>query len=520
MSDNQEFQDDLDPVTPPSTGDDLAAATQTAASEEADATDTARDELKALLAQILAENKHVNLDPEDMGFKPTKIPDDEPSLIALKVGADDLSKILDIAGLSNITKEQAAALSPEKRRLLSLASRFSPIYQDDYFNGVDAQGDWGGYAQHGDTKVRGGRIAAVAMKDPVMSIRAAFGLGGQVTIPLWNTGIWITLRAPSLKELIDLDQRVRMEKITLGRASNGLAFSNTEVYTVEAYSRFVLEHVVATNYQLETDDTVTELMGVILNRDYQHLLLGMLSAMYPDGYPLRQPCVANYDKCNHIDEVMLNFGRLHRIDRTKLTEDQVRRMASRTTKRDAKWLSEYQSGFAFFEKRVACGKGLTAVLRVPTLAEQIAAGRLWVDGIAKATQDAFGARLSEVDRIEHIMRTGIVTSLRQHSHWISHFEHVAIDGEEPRIIDDFVQKDEILEVLSDSVEVSTKFTTELMGWIRQSTVDFVGLPKYKCPGCQKDAADHTHPHLIPLDVGYVFFTLAALKISLRTPAAQ
>ncbi|MNI52816.1 hypothetical protein D3C73_1076190 [compost metagenome] len=201
------------------------------------------------------------------------------------------------------------------------------------------------------------------------------------------------------------------------------------------------------------------------------------------------------------------------MDRDKFTDNQALMMASRNTKRDRKWLEEYQAQFSFFEKRLVLGKGLTAVLRVPSLAQQIDSGHVWVDGIAKATNEAFGAKLSEMDRIRHIMRSGALTNLRQYAHWFAFFEHVTDPDAAPAIYDDYENKDRILELLCEDPEVSAKLTEDLIEWIKKSTVSYIGLGKTPCPKCQQEPDDKTHPHLIPIDIGYVFFTLAVLKIN-------
>ncbi|MNY26776.1 hypothetical protein D3C86_1606430 [compost metagenome] len=214
-----------------------------------------------------------------------------------------------------------------------------------------------------------------------------------------------------------------------------------------------------------------------------------------------------------MDELLINFARMALVDRSKFTDKQALMMASRKTIRDRKWLTEYQEQFAFFEKRIKLNDSLTAVIRVPSLADQIAAGHLWVDGIAKATNEAFGARLSEIERIRHIIRSGELSNLRQHSHWISSFEHSSDPDSVPRVIEDIEEKDRILEMLSEMPDISLKLSNAIINWIGDTTVSYVGLPKYNCPSCQKEPEDQSHPHLIPIDVSYVFFTLAVLKIS-------
>lgn len=462
-------------------------------------------------------NMHVTVD--NPITKRQKLNPNHPYIAALKGSITDVDAIMRQRGLEDISEEQLEKLSREDRRLISLARTLSDMWQDVYFDDIDQKGNWKQAVISEGTRLGIGRFKVENMSDPVMAIRATFGQGTVIQVPLWNTGLWLNLRAPSLQELLDFEQRTRMEKMNLGRSTNGMVFSNIEVYTVETYMRFAMEHVISVNYQFETTDTVGELLSVIKNRDYQQIMLGLVQAMYPDGYPFRQPCVANPNKCDHIDELLINFARMGFVDTDKLTDKQVRMMMSRKQKKTRKDLEEYQAEFPFFQERIDLGRGVTAVLAVPSLQQQIDAGHSWVDGISKATVDAFGARLSEMDRVRHIMRSGAISSLRSHSHWIKHFEHMTDKDSEPMIIDDLVNKDRMLEMLSEDPEVSVPLTEKIIKWIQGTTVSYVGLPKSACPKCQKEPEDQSHPHLIPIDIGYVFFTLAALKISLVEGAA-
>lgn len=510
----QHHIDDLPADEPaPSLADATVQAAARPVNDEIDVgSEIASDvDLAAMWDALDKPNEHVTVDNQiGMRYKadPTR-----PYLASLKVGFDELEKIIEARGLLNLSEDKVKNLSQTDARLHNLYKSLTPMIQEVYFDNADTKGDWHQSVLHNETKLNAARIKPENMIDPVLAIRATFGQGTVVQVPLWNTGLWASFRAPTVQELADFAQRTRLEKMNLGRSSNGMVFSNIEVYTVETYARFALEHIVSINYQYETADHVEELMNVILNRDYQQVIWGMVMAMYPDGYPFRQPCVADPDKCDHVDEVILNFARMAFVDRSKITDKQARMMASRKVVRNREWLKEYQQDFEFFEKRIEVQDGLVAILRVPTLGEQITAGHMWVDGIAKATNEAFGARLSEIERIRHILRSGELTNLRQHSHWIASFEHTTNPEVAPRIIEEFEQKDRLLEMLSEMPDVSYKLSVAIVEWIRETTVSYVAMPKYKCPSCQGESIDNSHPHLIPIDVGYVFFTLAALKIS-------
>lgn len=523
MSDNGDSMDMIDDdlsetLLPEVDAQDLGAATVQAAQEDQVQEDKEKEPVDDLWKEFDEINEHVTVDRPI--YKRQAIDPAKPALAALKVGAEELNSILENRGLSDIDDEKAAKLSKEDRRLVNLTRSLTNIWQGLYFDDIDKQGDWGQFVTHNESQLGAGKVRPENMKDPILAIRASFGQGSVVQVPLWSTGLWISFRAPTINALLDFETRTRSEKMNLGRSTNGMAYSNTEVFTVELYTRFALEHVVAVNYKFETGDTVDELMSVISSRDYQQVIWGLLTAMYPDGYMFRQPCVAEVDSCNHTDEMVLNFARMGFVDRSKFTDNQKLLMASRKSKRDRAWLKEYQKQFTFYEKSIKLNDTLTAVLRVPTIAQQVEAGHLWVNGIVEATNSSFGHKLSEMDRVRHIVRSGVMSNLRQYSHWISHFEHSTDPDLQPRIIDSTEDKDRVLDMLSENPEVSDSLSTSIVKWFRTTTISYVGLPKIKCPSCQGETKDDTHPFLIPLDIGYIFFTLAAFKISLVEGAAE
>lgn len=485
------------------------ATEQSAADEEHVIRDEIRDEL---WEDFTKPNLHVTMAQSPM--KRTTFKKATAALAGMRVGFKEAHAILEAEGLNDIDDEQAAKLSPAETRLVNIVRSLSPIWQTAYFTDSFEAGDWQQTVKHNDTDLGTRRVKLDRVADPILMIRSSLGQGSLVQIPLWHTGIWITLRAPSNNALLELDQRIRMEKNTLGRYSNGMVFSNVEVYTVATYARFALEHMYSATYEFDTADHVEELLSTIKSTDYPQLLYGLLTAMYPDGYPFRQPCVADPHKCDYMDETILSIARLSWTDRDRLTAKQKRMMASRNSKTTRAMLDEYQSEFPFDNRAIKLNPSVTAYLAVPTLADQIEAGYRWVDGIQDATNKAFGLKLSEVDRYRHIVRSGMMTSLRQYAHWIDRFEIQDKDGVAPTIVNDPIKKDEAMEVISGD-DVALKMLDEnIMKWIDNCTVSIIGLPKSTCPQCQGEPSEEltTHPDLIPLDIGYIFFTLAALKI--------
>lgn len=514
----------LEQVDVPPVVDPFEAATEEAAAEAAvpvaDRLEESQDPELDIWEDFHTPNKHVTMNTPVQ--RAADLSRTKTALAGLKIGLDEANAILNHENLDDITEEQAKTLTLAQRRLINVIQQLSAIWQTAYFKESFKEGDWQQTVKHNDTDLSTRRMKMERVNDPILQIRNSLGQGTLVQIPLWHTGIWITLRAPSNGALLDLDQRIRMEKSTLGRQTNGMVFSNTEIYTVATYARFVLDHMHSVTYKFETNEPVNELLGIIRSTDYPQLMYGLLSAMYPDGYPFRQPCVADPHKCDHVDETILSIARLSWVDRDRLTAKQKRLMASRDAQRTLAEIADYQSDFPFDNRAIKLNKSITAYMCVPTLQQQIDSGYRWVDGIADATNKAFGVKLSEVDRYRHIMRAGLMTSLRQYSHWFDRIEIQEKDGIDPTVVSDPVKKDEALEVISGDPRAVSLLDDSILKWIDNCSISIIGLPKSHCPKCQKapDPELSAHPHLIPLDVGYVFFTLAAQRLEVIEDAAE
>ena len=435
--------------------------------------------------------------------------DPELALGALNATVDQLNELLDHHGIDLADPKQvlSPALQAAKLKILG----FKGTHQINYFREtLNRPGSlWKQYAEHEGASFRASKVMLRSSDDPVLRIRNDLGMGGLVQIPLWHSGIWLTLRTPSDKGLLELERRISADKIDFGRRSNGRVFSNTEVYGTTHVVDFVLDHLHSSTVDKASVDALKEL---IKTTDIPQMAWGILLAIYPKGYPLSQPCVADPEKCDHVANQMINLGRLSWIDTTKLTDRQKKHMANRVARYTPEKIQEYQDDFIFdVTSVVKLNETIQVKLAVPSLAKAQSTGYAWVDGITTATQQAFSLKLKENERIEYIREQALLTGLRQYSHWI---DSVIRNGETEEVIDDSEVLDEIIDVICASDQLTDETYRAIQSYIDGSTISLIALPRYKCPACQKEPDEQylKHPHLIPLDVIYVFFILRVQKL--------
>ncbi len=345
----------------------------------------------------------------------------------------------------------------------------------------------------------------------MLKLQASLGLGAVVRVPLYHTGIWVVLKAPSEAALLELDRRIANEKILLGRVTNGLIFSNSSVYQNSYLMNFALAHIYEATYKY-TD--INELKSIIKLTDLPTLLWGLICTIYPNGYPFKQPCITDPTKCQHVVEELLNIQKLSWTDEASLSDKQRRHMLRKTAKFTLEEIQAYQSEHSFTKKgTLKLHERLTAELKVPTLEEYEQSGFAWVDGIVKSQDQAFGGTIKGEERNQYIMEQAQVTALRQYAHWIEKL--VLHDPKGDKVIDDRKTLEDSLSMLTASEEVFTTFFNGAGAFIDNTTISLIAVPKYNCPNCGEPMPDEEkkHPHLIPLDVSNIFFTLQGHRIS-------
>lgn len=344
-------------------------------------------------------------------------------------------------------------------------------------------------------------------REAISRINSLCGLGSSVRTPLWNTGIWLTFTPPREIEWLELYTRIQNEKVQLGRETNGLAFSNRSVYTSMYLVNFALAHVEVASVDYAHPEDLKKIIKVT---DIPALLMGLLCATYPSGYRFTSPCFVDPSKCMHVVEELLNLSKLTWVDDKSITDLQRKIMVRRNSVSSPQDLQNYanehrSTPFA----AVSLTDSIKVRLKVPNIEEYERIGVEWVDSIIKSTDDAFQSTLSAKQREDYIQRAAMISSMNQFSHWI---DEMTVDGHE---IDRDAYAEALTRLTSDD-NAHDNFFDGVAKFIGEVTNNIVAVPKFICPGCQQEyitPETSKHPHLIPLDVESVFFTLLDLRIS-------
>lgn len=418
----------------------------------------------------------------------------------------------------NLSLDGTSPALKEWRKVNEEAIDYYPpggLYQDR-FTDETSSFDQGMKTKEGELKTMG----SLKFKDvdgelkgelAVLKVSKALGLGDVLSIPLPHSGIWVTLKPPAEKDLIDFYNSIFKEKIALGRSTYGLTLTNFSVYVNMKLFDFIMKHVHNTNNQ---DISKNELDKYVLIHDFPILAWGFAATIYPNGFDYQRACVNDVEQCSHVVKAVLNMCKLLWIDNNSLTEAQKVILAETrknklTTENYRKFISEHVrvTGSEF-----TVNETIKFKLRIPTFAEYTADGMTWVNKINSAI-DAFIVEEGDEAEAKNQLLDQYVRSsiLRQFSHFIDYIE---IDE---NVMSDRATINEVLEVFSADDTLRATITNKILEFKSNTTIGLVGIPDFKCPNCgapqnDENVSDHM-TSVIPLDVMNLFFTLITLRIS-------
>lgn len=344
----------------------------------------------------------------------------------------------------------------------------------------------------------------------LLKVAKFLGLGDIVRIPLPHSGMWITVKPPTEKDLIDFYNNLYKEKVILGRSTSGLTLSNFSVYINNALIDFIMDHVHSISY---SDIKISDLKKYISIHDLPILVWGFAASLYPNGFDYKRACVTDAEKCSHIVSGKINVGKLLWIDNAALTDAQKLILSEFRPNRltmdsYTKYKTEHTRAVA---GSFTTESGLRFTLSIPSIDEYVTSGLAWVNAINNQVENV---ALEDKDPkykqtlLEQYIKT---TLLKQYCHFVKEIE---VDD---NTVTDRETIDSVLEMLSSDDVTRTAVLTEINKYISKTTVAVIGIPEYECPACKANQnpapVNDRLVNVIALDSMNLFFSLITLRIT-------
>lgn len=387
----------------------------------------------------------------------------------------------------------------------------------------DKKADFKQNISHGGSDIRSQLLKLKQKDNEVLSgesgvIRLVkhLGIGSLFQVPLYSSGLWITFKPPTESEMIEFRRILNSDKITFGRYSYGLSFSNTSSYTTGRIVNLALSHVYSVT-SITEEISLEELDKYISSQDINMLIWGFMCSMYPNGFKYRRSCTSDADKCNHIESDTLNLTKLDYYNIGHLSEWQKHFMTKRKpNSQSLEEIKRYKEELKTSRKsKIIIYKGTDKEIRItlksPTISEFIESGYTWINNITEAVNTALGSDDKIEERNTLIKNHGQATSMRQYLHWVDSVEFGT------NVVSDIGTLKDVFDRLSGEDEVKEKFITGVINYINHTTIALVGIPTYDCPKC--NMVQKTNPDIsdefkdiLPLDLMQLFLVLLTQRM--------
>lgn len=345
------------------------------------------------------------------------------------------------------------------------------------------------------------------LNDPInarIRVRSLMGVGGVIAVPLFHSGFWIMLNAPSESALYELNRRFNDEKVSLGRMTQGLIFSNEQVYMNSWLLEFCLDHCYDATLKFADRD---ELRKHIKFTDLPVLFTGLARLIWPNGYRyIRAINTKDGITNSRMVEGKLDLAKLLFVDNPFFSTWQKNHMANRTRGTvTAEDLARYQSEFPFAAGRyVEMNSSIGLTLQVPNVEDAINDGDRWVAGLVQMVDETFTTTRPTPEKRNEIISThAAMQEMLRYSSWVKSVTFDEIEHTNREVIESTLMS------LSEEQVFREKFDQEVKKFIQDTTGALIAIPEYD--GTVSELP--RFPHLIPLDVVTVFFTLLMQKIA-------
>lgn len=348
----------------------------------------------------------------------------------------------------------------------------------------------------------------------VLRISKSLGLGDVLTIPLPHSGISVTIKPPTERDIVDFYTTVFREKVFLGRTSSGMTLTNMSAFINNRLFDFIVKHVHSVNYG---DIPKEQLRQYLLIHDFHILAWGFAATMFPKGFDYQRSCSFDLSTCTHKVTGTINMLKLLWIDNSSLTQVQKDILLEvRPNKHNQEVYNKYIAEHTRTKSsEITLTSGLKLKLKVPTFAEHISDGLSWVNKINSSIDSIImieGDEESGAKQRQEFLQQYVSSSvLRQYSHFVDYIEDDGVT------ITDRDTINSVLSILSGDDYIRKEISEKIVKFISDTTLAVIGVPEYKCPSCgQPQKVEGLREGLsdvIPIDVMLTFFTLVTLRMS-------
>lgn len=343
------------------------------------------------------------------------------------------------------------------------------------------------------------------------------GLGSHIQIPLYHSGIWLTIRPLKDLEIVNLALDLSNELSKISRSTLGTMHTLFNLPFINSAIKYLRDAIVATTVTLEDDEDIFDYINV---NDIYTILWGLAKSLYPKGHNIIVTCKNNsildentkLPKCTYKEHVHVDLEKLLWVDRSKLSEDQIAHMAKRRPKSVTKdEVKDYTESLPVNEEVNFVltgneGVNIEIALATPSVNKFLDLGDFIVTELQEHYNEIVrksNVNFKDEEKIDAV-REKILTTvyLKGYSHFVKYIKV------EDAILEDVSGIAEALEIINDSEDLYKVFVDKLKGYIDRNLITTIGIPNYTCPSCGGKQGEDT---IIPLAVYEYYFLLVSSR---------
>ena len=354
----------------------------------------------------------------------------------------------------------------------------------------------------------------------IAKLYGAMGLGGYRQIPLWHSGIWVSLRTPTDAEMINLEYALAESEIALGRSTNELIYSNYDAIFTRIVTEFALDCIQTSTLKVTNK---SDLLKYIKPQDKHALALGIIQVSYNKGFDIVRTCVNTgviengKPKCTNRVKALINPSNMLRVDRSQLTAEHLKHMSKRTPdSTDVDDVLEYQRTLEANRPEVVSinneyGERVISVeFSMPSLLDTITSGEEWVQNVISASQKMFTEDMTPEVRNMHVEQRSKAVLQTVYSHFVS-----KITYDDGTTVTDRDTINKLLLAMGHNKTIYTNIMEETMRYIDKHVMAIVAIQNYVCPACKQEqttGGSGPFKEFIPVNPFAVFFDLSAFRV--------
>lgn len=363
--------------------------------------------------------------------------------------------------------------------------------------------------------------AKISIKSATAVIKNSMNTGSDMDVFLPHSGIGVTIRPPSLSELIEFEKKIVEDRIHVGRRTRGLFGSNNLTYLYRAVWDCFIKCIKSTSLGELNQEALLNLISV---QDIDLIAWLLASGKYPNGFLMAMPCFANPKNCNHITHELVDVRKLLVYDKSKLDSKQREYAGIFTRTVTAEEQDDYLERVTNKETHTSV-KLITSdedveveiAFHTPSLKTSFESAEVWINALENACNTAFEKPLYGEARERYIVEQQAATAALSFEHFVASISLINKDTGETVRVD---TQDEVRELLVSLTEIPENYNIFLVGvleYINYNRLYTIGVPNVKCPSCggYHEAKDESGvgKRIIPFDPISVFSILCQQQIA-------